>query len=275
MPIRAASRAAAVRDGDADLRQDRRHVVVDGPLGDEQPLGDLAVRQALRDQGKDLLLACGQPGRSRPVAGRGPRGIARTPAASSAAWPRPRRPGHQLIEHRSASLSPPSSEDPSLASAASYDRPSRSHAAAAPAQSPAVPRPWAPGDRVADRRTGRLATARWPARPRPRVEVPARRGVARPGLGGRFLGCRQPAAPPAPRARGRSTPARRCPRPATAPGQQLAGPRVAAATAIVPRTRSGFSRFTGEMPGWSSIACRCAPPHPSVQAAAAYEPASP
>jgi hypothetical protein len=41
-------------------------MVVHGPVGDEQPLGDLLVGQALGEQCEDLLFAGGEPGRGGP-----------------------------------------------------------------------------------------------------------------------------------------------------------------------------------------------------------------
>src|SRR5215469_16524425 len=55
-----------------DLGKDRRHVMVHGALGDDQPPRDLLIRQALRQQRQHFLLACGKAGRS------GPRGCPRT-----------------------------------------------------------------------------------------------------------------------------------------------------------------------------------------------------
>src|SRR3954467_15157952 len=47
---------------DAELAQDRRDVVADRALRQEEPLGDLAVAQPLGHQGQHLELARGQPG---------------------------------------------------------------------------------------------------------------------------------------------------------------------------------------------------------------------
>src|SRR5690242_17845443 len=44
----------------AELGQDVAHVGVDGALGDEQPVGDLAVGQARGDQLGDLVFAVGE-----------------------------------------------------------------------------------------------------------------------------------------------------------------------------------------------------------------------
>ena len=44
----------------AELGQDVAHVCVDGALGDEEPFGDLPVRQAPGDQLCDLLFALGE-----------------------------------------------------------------------------------------------------------------------------------------------------------------------------------------------------------------------
>jgi len=46
--------------GEAEFGQDVVHVALDGPRGDDQCLGDAAVRQALRDEFGDLLLAVAQ-----------------------------------------------------------------------------------------------------------------------------------------------------------------------------------------------------------------------
>ena len=55
-------------------------MVVDGAFGDEQPPGDLPVRQAFGQQRQDLSLAGRQPGRGGPRGGRGPRGMALIPS---------------------------------------------------------------------------------------------------------------------------------------------------------------------------------------------------
>jgi hypothetical protein len=97
--------------------------VVHGRLGDEQPLGDLPVGQAPREQGQHLLLAAVSPPGAVRVAGRGPRGIARIPSsfirrrAAAAVAPAP-----ILSKVSRARRSPASSEEPSQASAASYGR---------------------------------------------------------------------------------------------------------------------------------------------------------
>src|SRR5881394_451901 len=49
---------------DLQLREDRRHIVLDGLLGQLQPAADLAVRVALGDQGQDALLLRRQPGQA-------------------------------------------------------------------------------------------------------------------------------------------------------------------------------------------------------------------
>jgi hypothetical protein len=45
-----------------ELLRDVLHVVLDRLVADEQLLGDLAVRVALRDQAQDLVLARVRPG---------------------------------------------------------------------------------------------------------------------------------------------------------------------------------------------------------------------
>src|SRR4051794_32465045 len=45
-----------------ELPEDRGDVVVDGALGDDEPLGDLGVPQPLGDEGEDLELARREPG---------------------------------------------------------------------------------------------------------------------------------------------------------------------------------------------------------------------
>src|SRR2546430_2462677 len=52
----------------AELVEDVLHVVVDGALGDDELLRDLAIGHALRDHHRDLRLAHREPGRT--VAGR-------------------------------------------------------------------------------------------------------------------------------------------------------------------------------------------------------------
>ncbi len=47
---------------DAQLRQDRRHVVVDGPWGDEEAVGDLRVAETRSQQLEHLRLPRGQTG---------------------------------------------------------------------------------------------------------------------------------------------------------------------------------------------------------------------
>jgi hypothetical protein len=47
---------------DAELAQDRRDVVVDRLLGEEEPLGDLGVAEPLRDEPKYLYLTRSQVG---------------------------------------------------------------------------------------------------------------------------------------------------------------------------------------------------------------------
>src|SRR4029453_4004781 len=44
----------------AELAEDRRHVMIDRLAGDKEPLGDIGVTQALRDQREPLDLAAGQ-----------------------------------------------------------------------------------------------------------------------------------------------------------------------------------------------------------------------
>jgi len=89
--------------GDTDLGQHRRDVVVHRPLRDEQPRRDLPVRQALGEQGQDLLLAGRQPGRGRP---RGRPRAARDRAHAELLHPPPGRrrggPGAHLIGSRDA-----------------------------------------------------------------------------------------------------------------------------------------------------------------------------
>jgi hypothetical protein len=47
---------------DAELAEDRRDVVVDGLLGDDEPLRDLRVAKAFGQQRQNFELAVGQPG---------------------------------------------------------------------------------------------------------------------------------------------------------------------------------------------------------------------
>src|SRR5213595_3692291 len=46
----------------SELAQDRRHVVLDGALGEKEPVGDLRVPGAFTDELQDLELACGERG---------------------------------------------------------------------------------------------------------------------------------------------------------------------------------------------------------------------
>src|SRR5437764_14084013 len=84
---------------DAELAQDRRDVVIDRALGEEQALGDLRVAQAFGEQGDDLQLACGQS--RRVLLRRAPR-AARQPADSELAQPlyddRRRRDSAELLQ---------------------------------------------------------------------------------------------------------------------------------------------------------------------------------
>ena len=77
--------------GDADLRVDVLHVVLGGAARDHQPLGDLRVRAAGRDQPRDLDLALAEAGRAAgcPGAGAGsrPRPRARPITASPSSRP--------------------------------------------------------------------------------------------------------------------------------------------------------------------------------------------
>ena len=57
--------------GDLELAQDRRDVVGDGPLGEEQPLGYVRVAEALRDKLEHFQLAGGQVGGVLPCPGTG------------------------------------------------------------------------------------------------------------------------------------------------------------------------------------------------------------
>src|SRR5689334_1679634 len=69
-PISAAGFSAADAGGEpggfstaphAELGQDASHVMLGCLAGDEQPLGDLGVRQALADKSQHLLLALSEP----------------------------------------------------------------------------------------------------------------------------------------------------------------------------------------------------------------------
>jgi hypothetical protein len=44
----------------AELLEDVRHVGLDRRVADDQPLGDLGVREVLGDQAEDVELACGE-----------------------------------------------------------------------------------------------------------------------------------------------------------------------------------------------------------------------
>ena len=63
-PCCIANRLAAARGRGVDLRVDVLDVVADGLRRDHEPLGDLLVRQAAREQPEHLDLARGQPGRA-------------------------------------------------------------------------------------------------------------------------------------------------------------------------------------------------------------------
>ena len=65
-PRRRATAAASPRRADVQLGQDRRHVMVRGLGGDDQPRGDLGVAQAVGEQGQHVQLAGGEPGRVGP-----------------------------------------------------------------------------------------------------------------------------------------------------------------------------------------------------------------
>lgn len=58
-----AQSAADARFGHADLRVDVLDVMIGGLGGDEEPLGDLARREPLRDEAKYLDLAAAEPSR--------------------------------------------------------------------------------------------------------------------------------------------------------------------------------------------------------------------
>jgi hypothetical protein len=78
---------------DTELAQNRRNVVVDRLLGDDEPLGDLRVAQALREELENLELAPGQAGGILP---RGGAWAARKPAHASLAQPAGDDPSRRL-----------------------------------------------------------------------------------------------------------------------------------------------------------------------------------
>ena len=62
-----------------EFSQDRRDMMIDGLLGDDQPLSDVGVTQALDEQRQHLELAAVRPAGLLRVCGRGPRGTPRAP----------------------------------------------------------------------------------------------------------------------------------------------------------------------------------------------------
>src|SRR5204862_493165 len=90
------------------LPQDRRNVVPDRPLREEEPLGDLAIAEASRDELEHLELPRGQAGRVLPRARTGPSRdrLPATPAQASA------DERGRLIERRpDVALAPPGSNE--------------------------------------------------------------------------------------------------------------------------------------------------------------------
>ena len=211
--------------------------MVHGPLGDEQPPGDLPVGQALGQQRQHLLLARGQPGR------RGPGGRARPardrPASrvpSSAAWPprrRPWRPGSSSMARACPEIGLVRRAQPGQGSVVRQAEP-------LPGRRPrrASPRPVSRANgsgSPAGGPTGCLqpAPARWRATRVPRVDVPEARSLGRPDfLGGQVGLARQPSQlrPRGPDRRLIHA-ARQFPRPARSPRPAAPRPRLAAAAA--------------------------------------------
>jgi hypothetical protein len=113
--------------------------VVHGPLGDEQPLRDLPVRQSLREQRQDPLLAGGEPGRGALGRRAGPAGIAVIPSARiscRASWPV--AAASRPVRIASASRKPDSAAASYMARAASYGQLRLANSWAAPCHSPAI-----------------------------------------------------------------------------------------------------------------------------------------
>ena len=84
---------------DVEFAEDRRDVMVDGFLGDEQPVGDLRVAQVLGEQREDLQLAGSEPGRVGPgLSARSARDPTRAAGSQPAHDHRRRRPGPERTE---------------------------------------------------------------------------------------------------------------------------------------------------------------------------------
>src|SRR6478735_906915 len=84
--------------GDAELAEDRGHVVLDRTSGEDEALGDRGVGQALAKQLQDLGLPAGQAvrvgaGVGTPAAGRGP-----SLGAGDGPGPGGRRLGAEVVE---------------------------------------------------------------------------------------------------------------------------------------------------------------------------------
>lgn len=151
---------------DAELRQDRGHVMA-GSLGrDVQPGRDLRVGQALGDQGEDLVLAPGKAELVRADGERGPPGIDLTPRRSivsrvsfAAAV------ASSSVKRSRACRSADSPPESNSTRAASYRHPRSSWVLAAPRQSPSSSSPRTlrrplPASRPAVQETSQCGAAR-------------------------------------------------------------------------------------------------------------------
>ena len=270
--------------GDADLGQHRGDVVVHGPLGDEQPLGrSPGPAGPPTSSARTSCSRAVSPAGAARVAGRGPRGIARIPSS--------------FIRRRAAAAAAPGAEVIERAQGMPGARPHRRNPARPGRRHTAGPAGPTPPRRPASRRPapGRMGSGRSGWRGRPRRWQPRQPDGQRPDVHGSSVPERRGRSPTWPRrppgragrdsqlssARAARTGAIHCGSPvpsasASASSSSSQPRRRRGGRGCVPRTRSGFSRFTGEMPGWSSICSadvRGLVPPPA--AAAAHEPASP
>ena len=172
--------------------------MVDGALGDDEPLGNLAVAQTLGDERQHLELASGQPGRVR--AGPCPR-AARDRARADGAQPRGARSSPPVQPRERAARRAPCAAHPRRRRAARrrLRRGSRSHASV---RSPPASRRRSRGGTAPRRRSARSAR-RPPASASssapPRTKCPSALGPAEMGL-------RRPRRPRVPSSHGRLRP---------------------------------------------------------------------